>query len=493
MAVPRLTALLAAAAALARAAPPNFVVILTDDVDRLLGGVDGMPRMLKELRDGGREFNASYVTTPICCPSRTALLSGRFGHNLDEKTHGWCGAFTGFPAENTTWTAALQGAGYVTGLFGKMHNSPPVGYVPRGWSDFFSLNNECTYYNNNYNCNGSTCSYGSAPADYMTAVIGNRSLDFIKRVAGGPSPFLAYIAPHSSHMPATPAPWYNATVVPHMRAPRTPAFGAAGTGKHWVTAELPPLTSAIVDGIDAIARDRARSLLSVDDIVAAVFDALRAANALDNTHVLFTSDHGYDLGTFRLSVEKFHTYENVVRVPLFWRGPGVPPNSTSRALVSQVDLGATLLELAGVAGPPTDGRSFAGALTAPPGAPPPPGRDAMLIEYGGWGTGYIVRGPCSAGCGVCADEAMNQLLDAPSNTWSAIRILNATMNAMYVEYRPGPDAPVAPASTNFTEFYDLTEDPFQLVNRAPDLAPAARAALSAELFRYATCAGASCP
>jgi len=476
------------------AARPNFVVILTDDVDVLLGGVDGMPRLLSEVRGGGRDFTAAYVTTPICCPSRTALLSGRFGHNLQEKTQGWCGAFTGFPAENATWAAALQDAGYVTAMVGKLHNSPPQHYVPKGWTEFFSLNNECQYFENTFNCDGKTCAYGRAPADYMTSVIGNRSIDFLKRVAGGPAPFLAYIAPHSSHMPATPAPWYANASIPHAGAPRTPAFGASGAGKHWVTAELAPLTPAIVDGIDAIARDRARSLLSVDDIVAAGFDTLRAAGALDNTHVLFTSDHGYDLGTFRLSVEKFHSLENVIRVPFFWRGPGVPANSTSEAIVSQVDIGATLLELAGVAGPPTDGRSFARALTAPAGGPPPPGwRDAMLVEYGSWGTGYIVRGPCSDGCGVCPDGAMNQLLDAPSNTWSAIRVRNASMNALYAEYRPGPDAPVAPSSSNFTEYYDLAADPYQLVNLAPKLPPATRAALSAQLFRYASCVGAECP
>ena len=55
----------------------------------------------------------------------------------------------------------------------------------------------------------------------------------------------------------------------------------------------------------------------------------------------------YNLGTFRISVEKFHHLENDLRVPFLVHGPGVAPNSTSDALVNNVDLGATILDLAG--------------------------------------------------------------------------------------------------------------------------------------------------
>ena len=220
-----------------------------------------------------------------------------------------------------------------------------------------------------------------------------------------------------------------------------------------------------------------------------------------------------------LAVEKFHFLENDINVPFYVRGPGVAPGSTSPALVSQVDLGTTMLDLAGVAPLPTDGRSFAAALAAADGAGA--ARDRLVVEY--FGGGYVVRGPCNESCGICG-PAMSQLLDAPSNTWSGLRIQNATANLMYAEFRAS-GAPAARASTNWTELYvvgiaifavgcahlcslihahalaarrrryDLSADPFQLVNlavagRTP---PARLAQLSSELFAVATCKGSACP
>jgi len=204
-------------------------------------------------------------------------------------------------------------------------------------------------------------------------------------------------------------------------------------------------------------------------------------------------------------VEKFHFLENDISVPFMVRGPGVAPGSVSQALVSQLDIGATLLELAGVTPLPTDGRSFAGELLrrsgrgagsdqAPadepvPEAAAPWARDRLVIEY--YGGGYVVRGPCNASCGICP-AALSQLVDAPSNTYSGLRVRNATHDVMYAEFRP-QGAGEAPASTNSSELYDLAADPFQLVNLALSAPPALLAQYSRELWALATCIGAACP
>lgn len=127
-----------------------------------------MPFTRSFLMGGGKTFNNGYVTTPICCPSRTTTLSGRYGHNLDEQgLQDWCGDFTRHPLENASWVARLHDAGYQTGFSGKYHNAPPEGYVPRGWDDFFSLNNECQYFNNTFNSNGKKVSFGNAPSEWV--------------------------------------------------------------------------------------------------------------------------------------------------------------------------------------------------------------------------------------------------------------------------------------------------------------------------------------
>jgi N-acetylglucosamine-6-sulfatase len=455
-----------------------------------------MPFTQEFLVAGGMTFPNGFVTTPICCPSRTSTLSGRYGHNLaEQKNQDWCGAFTGTAIENATWNTALHDAGYQTGFSGKYHNAPPRGFVPKGWDDFFSLFNECQYYNNSFNDNGRTVNFGDKPTDYMTSVIGNRSLSFLRNVSAS-APFFMYIAPHSSHMPATPASWYVDAPLPSTKVARTPAYNTSGEGKHWVIAELPPLTPKFEVAIDEIFATRHRCLLSVDDILRDVVAELKAQNRLENTIFIYSSDHGYNLGTFRLSVEKFHFLENDIRVPFLVRGPGIPAGSTSPALVANIDIGATILELAGVAPaarPGADGQSFASALRGSGATSSAAQRDRLVIEYGSWGTGYIPRGPCAVGCGICGPE-LTQLVDAPSNTYTGMRIINSTANIAYAEFRENSHAMEAPISTNWTELYDLSVDPYQLVNLAlqadkKDLV----AQLSRELWSVANCTGGDCP
>ena len=91
-------------------------------------------------------------------------------------------------------------------------------------------------------------------------------------------------------------------------------------------------------------RNRLRTLLSVDTLV----DGLLSRLDLTNTFVIFTSDHGFHLGQFRLPYDKRQPYETDLRVPLWVRGPGVPANVTLDALVAMtVDLAPTLLDMGG--------------------------------------------------------------------------------------------------------------------------------------------------
>ena len=158
-------------------------------------------------------------------------------------------------------------------------------------------------------------------------------------------------------------------------------------------------------------------------------------------------------------------------------------------LVNNVDIGATLLDLAGLPpAPGMDGRSFATQLL--PGAAPW-ARDRLVFEY--WGMGYTMRGPCKNGTTPCPHGA-EALEDAPSNSWAGLRIVNASHDLVYAEYRGTPKAPIEPASTNFTVAFDMSIDPWQLVNAAYNgsssaLPPAVLAALHDELWAIATCAG----
>ena len=86
-----------------------------------------------------------------------------------------------------------------------------------------------------WNANGTMLATGDSPSEYLTSVIGNRSLDFLAAAtAQGPQspPFYLQLAVHAPHLPAVPAPWHMNASVP-TKAPRTPNWNTGQSGKHW--------------------------------------------------------------------------------------------------------------------------------------------------------------------------------------------------------------------------------------------------------------------
>jgi len=122
------------------------------------------------------------------------------------------------------------------------------------------------------------------------------------------------------------------------------------------------LNDKLVDKVDEAFRDRWRTLLSVDDMIDNVMSKLESLEVLDNTYIILTSDHGYHLGTFALTIDKRMPYETDIRVPLLVRGPGIKGNSELYDLVVNIDLAPTIVEMAGGQMTDVDGISFLPSL-----------------------------------------------------------------------------------------------------------------------------------
>lgn len=144
------------------------------------------------------------------------MPSRRYFHNL-KGTGGGCMHINEDLVNNQTFALYLHNQGYTVGMFGKYLNSnPKANQVPPG-IDAYMTNGGGNYMAPQFDTKGvadlapyfmQDGSWNGNKSDYTTAVVGNTSMAWLKKVAHGPRPFFAYIAPKACHEPFTPAPWY---------------------------------------------------------------------------------------------------------------------------------------------------------------------------------------------------------------------------------------------------------------------------------------------
>jgi arylsulfatase A-like enzyme len=449
---------------------PNFVLVLTDDQD--LATFELMPLVREKVGRAGLSFSNSFVTNPVCCPSRATLLTGQYSHNhgvlANEPPRGGFNKFYSEGRERDTVPFWLNRNGYYTGLVGKYLNRYPEGapntYIPPGWNEWaaiFSNRGSDAYFDYSLNDGGVIRNYGRNASDYITDVILNRSLEFLRRAENDDAkPFFLHVTPNAPHRPADPAP-RHANALIGIRMPRTPNWNEADISDkpRWLRDFFTPITTP--DGenvIDAFYQQRARSLLAVDEMVSGLIDELARLGELENTYFLFTSDNGFLMGSHRFFRGKDAPYEESIRVPLVVRGPGIRAGSTSDAFVLNNDLAPTLLDLAGVAIPASvDGRSLWPLLQ---GKKPSDWRTDFLIEH--WSPQV---------------DSQEDPESAAIPDYQGVR----TDRYTYVEYVTGE-----------TELYDLRSDPYQLTSLHATAGTSIVNPLRNRLAALRNCAGASC-
>ena len=563
----------------AAASRPNIVLVLTDDQDYVLGGLKPLRQATALIAGKGALASNWFAHTPVCCPSRAQFLTGRYFHNLrmPGPSGGCMHVQTGVPGvedkvnDHSFAKHLVRDGGYTAAWFGKHLNTcpkepppgfdcptcrwftngggqdtEPGGFISANFNDFHGTEPS----NGTYSRNGTYWSWlPGAPVigglkapqfgGYTTSIIANKSIEWIRQVGGAharrdargalATPFLLVLAPKAPHYAATPAPWYeHGTWVDRMSAPRTASYGVppeALRGHHRQIANQGPLTSGERLSVDRHFRKRWKSLLSVDDAIAGVVQAVEELQLIDSTYFFVTSDHGYNLGQHNLPSCKLQVYDHAIRVPMMVRGPGIPAGSSFTQLASHVDLAPTLVALGGldprgVAGPPMDGVNLLPwLLTSPSPAALPRVRDALLVEFYSLGNLTVCGGGTCAGdredpYGYCHMPCFNFTCDphvcanatccgaphtqfsslegmrcgaghAPgslpyntshdpghqcdsdeSNTFRALRFVGPNHgNRLYAEFTRVSDWNFSAADV-FVEVFDLDDDPGQLVNLA---------------------------
>lgn len=531
------------------ATAPNVVFVLTDDQDWTLGSMDTMNRTMSLLGGSGVIFDNHFVSTPICCPSRAEIITGRHMHNT-KVTGNACGGVNFKDNQEKLNVAhyAKTIGNYTTFYAGKYLNNygsgttGGVAYIPPGWDQWYGLVGNSKYYGYTVSNNGIAEKHGhDYYSDYFTDYLANKSVEFIRKVGGGPQPFFVMLGTPSCHIPDDYAPWTE-QLFNTSKAPRTGNWNLAPQpNKHPMMQGIQPMAvgNPAVDkktdvfGSDWVAVKRLRTLQSVDVMVERLVDAVTETGELENTYFLYSSDNGYHLGQFGLGYDKRQPYEEDIRVPLLARGPGLTAGSRSSLPVMNVDLAPTILDMMGIdatiEAPQMDGRSWLPVVTGST----LPQRTELLIEYNGPvmenerssismesarsldqlevdvdpDTGLEFDMFADSGNEQCKwfSKESTSACDPGTNTYACVRSIKSTrvpgeVNSLYCEFTKVSDAQNSDVNGgNYIEYYDLDADPWQLNNLAVNEScrgdadfRARLAKLAARLRGHMSCAGADC-
>jgi arylsulfatase A-like enzyme len=453
-------------------------MLMTDD--ETAASIRFLPHVQSLLVRKGVTFTNAFVTTPLCCPSRTSYFTGQYAHNHGVLfNHGPNGGFHAFRHQDTTFPAALRRAGYLTAHIGKYLNGYGQRFgVPPGWDQFYGTVDPWTYnyYGFRLNHNGHILRFAPTERNYNTDVFAGVASSLIGRWAHSKPFFInvAFVAPHPAGNLDTTLRWEPDPVIPdpneidyrlavpplryrghfaHLPLPRPASFNQhPSPAEPSFLTERPlfrPFTPKDIRDITARYHAQLESLLAVDDAVDRIVNALRSTGELDRTVILFTSDNGFFNGEHRIRAGKYYAYDPATRVPLVIRGPGLPSGVTRSQIVANIDLAPTVLDLAHVRPlRPPDGLSLRAVLRD--------GRTQLQRD-------------------LLIETAPNDVYPV---TYAGVR----TSRYLYLHYSSGD-----------RELFDLRHDPDEIHNlvRSRSVGGVERQ-LEQELGRLRSCAGATC-
>lgn len=393
--------------------PPNIVFILSDNQRWDFLGCAGHPFVLTpnldRLAGEGILFSNAFVTTSLCCPSRTSLLTGQYAH-----THGVRDNLTPWNNDRLTFLELLKEAGYDSAFIGKWHMPGPLPRL-RGVNLFVTFTiqkGQGRYFDCPLVVNGVE---KPSRKPYITEELTDYALEFISRPRE--KPFCLYLSHKAVHHRWLPPP-----ELADLYVNDTPPFPREYNPLVFITGGN--LFEGLIGVPEELYRDYARVATSLDREIGRLLERIDKLGIADRTIVIFSSDNGFFWGEHQRGGTGRWPYEESIRIPFIVRAPGIieDPGRRAHQMILNIDLAPSILEMAGLPAPNSmEGKSFVPAMKSRSF----PGRSAWLYEYFG---DFPFRVPASC----------------------AVR----TENHIYIEFE----------GRRGCELYDIQSDPRQLNN-----------------------------
>lgn len=325
-----------------RADRPNVVVFFTDQQRWDTMGLHGNPLELTpnldRMAQRGTHLFCCFTCQPVCAPARACLQTGQY-----QNRHGVWRNGIPLPEDMPTLARHFRAAGYATGYIGKWHLAAqePVTAPRRGGYEFWLAANALEHTSEPYR----TIVYDNDNKPvflpgYRVDALTDAAIRYIHTHKDDPFYlFISYLEPHQqNHLDDYPPP---------------DGYRGRYTGR-W----MPPDLAALGGSAHRHLGGYYGMVKRLDEALGRLLDALRSLELLDDTIVLFTSDHGNHFRT-RNAEYKRSCHEASIRIPAALQGPGFDGGGQVRRLVSLIDLPPTLLDAAGLPVPPEmQGRSI---------------------------------------------------------------------------------------------------------------------------------------
>lgn len=372
---------------------PNFLFIIADDHAGYVLGCDGnqlaqTPHLDAFAKEGTR-FAAHHCNSPVCTPSRQGFFTGQMPHAA-----GVTVLSTPLSTDKPTLAKQFRTAGYKTAVFGKMHFNRPgepglhgfevaetEDVITRDWrahvkpkpvtADVRTKPAEWRPFKDPANIwlNADKLPFARYEADMRGTYIANRAIQYMEEHRAEPfALWTSFQEPHSPFdFPVEDANRFDPKRFPHHRV---------GPEDGW---QIPLIFRGLTEEQKrGIAAAYYTSVSFLDRNIGRVLDALRRLNLDEDTFVVYTADHGYDLGQHG-RFEKHCGYEPALRVPLMLRYPGRIRTGVVSDLTEHVDLTATIVDMMSLPPLPVEhGHSLRPFLE---GRAPSGVRDHIFSEY----------------------------------------------------------------------------------------------------------------